>query len=233
MLTNRVRTLILACGICLIASSTCGQNLTPVKLQFVAFPKIANPEPIELVTAQDETMLVKLPSNNLSPTYEVPPLKKWILGKSVIDEETNQPSFEVYGETPSVSSLEQIVLVIREGTKDSDGFKLVPFASNDSGFSGGKYLFFNGTKVNIAAIVGDQKFVLKPNNHTLVAPGPSTIVNDRKYLYTYLYVYGNNRPKPFYASTWRFSEKARSLVFFYNDPHTDQVRTHSIRNYLP
>ena len=33
-------------------------------------------------------------------------------------------------------------------------------------------------------------------------------------------------------STWRFSEKARTMVFFYHDPYNDRLRFHTIRDYV-
>jgi len=98
--------------------------------------------------------------------------------------------------------------------------------------SGGKYLFFNAAKVAVAGELGGSKFALEPLKHLLVSPKPSEERANRKYLYTTLYFRKGEEAQPFYTSTWRFSEQARSMVFFYHDPHTGQLRLHTIRDYI-
>jgi hypothetical protein len=70
------------------------------------------------------------------------------------------------------------------------------------------------------------------SNQSLLAPDPSEVREERKYLYITLYFRKGEEARPFYSSTWRFSEKARSIVLFYHDPHTDRLRTHTIRDYI-
>jgi len=213
-----------------------GQDAEPIKVQFVSFPKGTNYEPVELLTAEGETIKVELPTNNLSPTYKVPPVQKWTLGETVVNPEPkkNEPpvTFQVYGETKALSAKEQVILVLRKGPNFSDGVDIIPFPADQRGFSGGTFLFFNGSDVDIAADVGDKSFELEKLKHVLIAPKPSKEENGRKYLYTYLYFLVDFKKKPFYASTWRLSDGARSLIFLYNDPHTGQVRTRTIRSYL-
>jgi hypothetical protein len=203
-----------------------------VSLQFVSFPKAIDAHPVELLSGEGRTIRVELPTNSLSPIYKVDRLSKWVLGKTVTGED-GKSRFEVYGEGKSATSAKQLVLVVRSGTEAADGLTLTSFDGGANGFGGGSYLFFNASKVDIAATVGDTKFSLKPLAHKLAHPKPSKSEGDRKYLFTYLYYRKGKETVPFYSSTWRFSEKARCMVFFYHNTYGGQLRTHSIRDYLP
>ncbi len=208
------------------------QDQEQVSLQFVSFPKAVDAQPVELLVGEGKAIPVELPTNSLSPVYKVGRLSKWVLGKTVAGED-GKDTFKVYGEGQAGASAKQLVLVVRSGAEAADGLTLTTFDGGAKGFGGGSYLFFNAAKVDIAATVGDTKFALKPLAHKLVHPKPSKSEGDRKYLFTYLYFRKGEEAVPFYSSTWRFSEKARSMVFFYHDTHGGQLRTHSIRDYLP
>ncbi len=202
-----------------------------VSLQFVCFPISNDSKPVNLLIGEGKTITVELPSNRLSQAYKVPALGIWALGKADVDAD-GKPIFETFGQTPSAGSDTQMILVIRKGKEDKDGFEMVSFDGGSKGFSGGKYNFLNGAKVDIAGDAGGTKFAIKPLKYILIAPSPSEIKEDRKYLYITLFFRKGEEATPFYTSTWRFSEKARTLVFFYHDPHTNQLRTHSIRDYI-
>jgi hypothetical protein len=203
-----------------------------VSLQFVCFPISNDPRPVSLLVGEGKVIPVELPSNVLSPVYKVPALGSWVLGKADVDAE-GEFVFDSYGQTPSTGSDNQMILVIRKGAANEDGFEMVSFDSGTKGFGGGKYIFLNGAKVDIAGDAGGTKFALKPLKHMLIAPKPSETKENRKYLYITLYFRKGDEATPFYESTWRFSEKARTLVFFHHEPHSGQLRTHTIRDYLP
>ncbi len=217
--------------VCLIMPFIANAQEEQVSLQFVSFPITADPKPIELITGEGKTIEVELPSNSLSKAYKVPKLQNWILGKTVIGKD-EKPSFKIYGQIKAGSAGNQLVMVIRKGDTDEAGYDLVCFDNSPSGFSGGKYIFLNGSKVDVAGEVGDLKFTLKPNTHTLLAPKPSEQKDERKYLYVTLYFRKGEKATPFYTSTWRFSEKARTMVVFYHEPHNQRIRTHTIRDYI-
>lgn len=94
------------------------------------------------------------------------------------------------------------------------------------------YFFINAARVDIAVKLGDEKFALKPRKHKLVQPKPSKVKGKRKYLYTYIVFRNGAKAISFYESTWRFSKKARCMAFLYHDPHTKQLRPHTIRDYI-
>ena len=212
-------------------SQACFAQEDQIELQFVTFPKIANAEPVELLIGKGKTIKIELPTNSLSPVYKVNRLSQWALGKSSIGAE-DEFIFDAYGKATSLASSKQLILVLRKGVKVSDGLELILVDSQPSKFGGGMYFFMNAARVDIAVILGDKKFALKPRKHKLVQPKPSKVKGKRKYLYTYIAFRNGTKAIPFYESTWRFSKSARCMVFLYHDPHTKQLRTHTIRDYI-
>jgi hypothetical protein len=201
-----------------------------VTLRFVSFPKAANAEPIELLLREEKTVAVEIPTNSISQTYQVPALAIWTLGKSSTDAE-GKPIFQVLGKVQSSGASEQLILAVRKGSVDSDGLELTAVKNNGEGFGGGKYLLLNATSVDIAGAIGTAKFSLKPNAHALLAPQPTRTEGDRKYCFAEFYFRHAEKIQPFSSSTWRYNEKARSMVFFYHDPKTKQLRIHTIRSF--
>jgi len=212
-------------------SQACYAQEEQVSLQFVTFPKIANPEPVELLIGEGKTMKIILPTNVLSPVYKVKRLDKWALGKSSVGAE-GEFVFNAYGKAASLASPKQLILVLRKGPKVSDGLELIVMDNRHSKFGGGMYFFMNAARVDIAVKIGDTKFAMKPLTRKLVQPKPSKVKGKRKYLYTYLHYRKEGKAVPYYESTWRYSEKARCMVFLYHDTHTKQLRTHTIRDYI-
>jgi len=217
-------------SLCLFSQACFGQD-EQVTLQFVSFPKLANAEPVELLIGDGETMKIELPTNSLSPVYKVNRLKQWVLGKSSTGADSKFV-FDTYGKAASLASAKQLILAIRKGADDSDGLELILMNNQQSKFGGGEYFFMNAAKVDIAVKIGDKQFTLKPRKYKLVQPSPSKVKGKRKYLYTYIHFRKGAKAIPFYESTWRFSKKARSMVFLYHDPNTKQLRTHTIRDYI-
>lgn len=202
-----------------------------IELQFVSFPKSPDAKPVELFIGEGKTILVELPTNSISPVYKVKQLSKWMLGKTVTDDE-GKPSFDVYGQAPAISSTKQLILVIRKGKDGAGGLTLIPMDYNQAGFGGGKYLLINATKIDIGGAIGTDKFSLKPGKYTLLAPKPTKVKGDRKYCFAIFFYRKEKNIQPFFSSTWRFNTAARSVVFFYNDPSTRKLKLHTIRSYV-
>jgi len=202
-------------------------------IRFVSFPINNDEEAIELVTGEGETIKVELPTNRLSVEYKVPKLQKWVLGKTVENAKEGEKTFDVFGEVSALGSGKQFILVIRGGLDNPNEFKLTAFEGGQDGFTGGSYLFFNASKVDIAATLGESQLALKPQTHKLMKPVLTKQEKDGNQVYTRIYFRKGEEAVPFYTSSWRYNEKARSMVFFHHDIHTGQLRTHSIRDYLP
>lgn len=221
----------LAIGGIYFMSLVCSGQENDISLQFIAFPKIANAEPVELLLADGKIIKVELPTNRISPVYKVKPMTQWALGKSSVNDK-GEFVFNTYGKAPSIASTSQLILVLRDGPNDSDGLKLIPMDNSTVNFGGGKYLFMNAAKVDIAVEIGDVKLKLEPRQNKLVQPKPSKSEGKREYLYVYLHFRKGAEAVPFYDSTWRYNENVRSMIFLYHDPDTQQLRTHTIRDYL-
>ena len=202
-----------------------------IELQFVSFPKSPDAKPVELLIGEEQTILVEMPTNSISPVYKVKPLSKWVIGKTTVDAE-GKPSFDVYGQAPAISSTKQLILVIRSSKGDAGGLKLIPMDYSQAGFGGGKYLLLNAANIDIAGAIGTGKFALKSGKYTLLAPKPTKVKGERKYCFAKFYYRKEKNIQPFFSSTWRFNTAARSMVFFYNDPRTKHLKLHTIRNYV-
>ena len=202
-----------------------------IQIQFVSFPKIANAKPVELLIGEGKTIPVELPTNSISPVYKVKPLAKWVIGKTTTDDK-GEPTFDIYGQAPSISATKQLILVIREGKDNAGGLKLIPMDYGKSGFSGGQYFMMNATRLEIAGAVGTGKFALKPRKYIMLSPQPTKKKGTRKYCFAKFFYRNKENTQPFFSSTWRFNDKARTMVFFYHDPRTSHLRLHTIRNYV-
>jgi hypothetical protein len=215
----------------LILSLFANAQQNEISIQFVSFPVSNKSKPIELLVGEGKSINVELPTTCLSPVYKVPALTQWILGKMSVSDD-GKKTFKSYGKAKSIGSSKQLILVIRKGASYEDGFKMIPLKYDAASFGGGQYFMMNATKVDIRVELGSTIVGLKPNKYKLVKPKASKVVNGHKQLYTKIYFQHKNKMKPFYSSTWRLNDKARSLVFFYHEPHNQQIRTHTIRNYL-
>ena len=225
------RFLLLSAAFCLFPFAQTASAQGEVELQFVSFPKLADAKPVELLIGEGETMAVELPTNSISAVYKVKPLAKWVIGKTEVGEDGKE-SFSVYGEAPAVASPKQLILVIRKGKADSDGLELLPMDNRGSHFGGGKYFLMNAARVDIAGSIGTAKFALKPEAHSLLAPEPTKTKGESKYCYAQIYFRTDEEVQPFFTSTWRFNENARTMVFFFHDPTSKQLRLHTIRDYV-
>ncbi len=219
----------------LIASAyLSAQESKKVSIQFVTFPIIDKAEAIELLIGEGKSIPIELPTTNLSPVYEVPVLSHWALGKMEVTGEKEEKVFKEYGKADSTGTGTQLVLVLREGQNLANGLKLIPLNFNPNDFEGGEYFLMNFTKVDIGIELGNTPVGLKPGSYKLAKPKPSKIVNGHKQLFTKIHYQNHltNKMTPFYSSIWRLNDKARCFVFFYHDPLSKNIRTHTIRSYL-
>ncbi len=219
----------LFCGL-FVCTAALAQDET-VNLYFISFPKVDDPEPLELLIGEEETMEVDLPTNHVSKAYSVPALSKWVLGKSSMSD-ANGFTFKTFGQVTSINSKSQLVLVLRSGKGGAEGLELKILDYSEDGFGGGEYLFMNAAKVDIAGVVGEEKFAIKPGNNFLLAPKATKTRGNRGYSYARFYFRNKDEAQGFFSATWRLNDRSRSLVFFYHDPNTKQLRLHITRSFL-
>lgn len=211
------------------------QTAGEISLQFVSFPKSVDHQPLELLIGDGKTLPIQAPSNTLSQPYKVGPLSEWVIGKTdVISKDGEQKTvFTTYGRTASIPSNNQLILLIRTGKENSDGLRVIAMDNNMDHFGGGQFFFMNAAKIDIAGKVADASFVIKPGTFSIIKPQAG--VEEREGMmvaFTKLYYQGKKGATPFFSSTWPVNEKARSMIFFYHDPHNDRLRFHSIRNFI-
>ncbi len=220
----------------LVVTGSFGFSLVPcaaqdggeVTLQFLSFPKSIDPKPVELLIGDTKTMEVAIPSNELSGTYKVKRMANWSVGKTATDKD-GKTVFKSFGQATALASSSQLILLVRKGADNAEGMTVVPLENEIANFGGGKFLFVNAAKLDIAGDVGGEKFVIKPGQHTIIKPKPGE--NGRTFLAVF-YFRKDDETKPFFSSKWPTSESARGLIFFYQDPETQGIRMHSIRDFF-
>ncbi len=217
-----------AAALALCAAPCFAQNAGKVSVRFLSFPKALEPVKLELRLAEGKTLDIEAPSNEFSPPASVDATGIWAVGETV-DGPEGEPVFKEYGRTKAAASPQQMLLMVRKGETNSDGFELLALDGRINAFGGGKFLFMNAAKVDIAGIVGEEKFVVKPGAHTIIKPRPE---KDGGLAHAMFYFRKNDEPRAFFSSRWPIGDHTRSMVFFYHDPLSKHIRMHTIRDFL-
>lgn len=204
------------------------QDAGEISLSFVSFPKSTEPVKVKLWLGEGKTIDIEAPSKRLSRPVRVAPLGAWAVGETTAGQD-GKPVFKELGRTVAPNSPQQIVLLVRKGKDNADGFDLIALDGRASGFGAGKYLFLNATKVDVAGVVGEDKFMIKPSQHTIIKP---KIPAGEHTVHTALYFRKGEDARPFFSSEWRASDDSRDLIFFYHDPQTTHIRLHTITDYI-
>lgn len=206
------------------------QESSSVSLQFLAFPKQIRPEPVELVVGENKTIRVKTPGNELSPSYELSRgMGAIVLGETIKDAK-GEEQFQVYGRANLLNASQQIILLLRKGKKNSDGFVILPLDGELANFSGGSYLFINASKMTVAGKIGDQRFQLNPGQRKMLQPGAT---HDGGGCQLTLAYQREEDWKIFKDTRWSTSKRYRSLVFFHQDPSSGRIQVSPIVDMLP
>ncbi|MFU8893741.1 MAG: hypothetical protein ACNA8L_08945 [Luteolibacter sp.] len=190
-----------------------------ISLQFISFPRSTNLEPIELLLGEGETKEVYIPGHELSPAYRVDAMTTIAVGKTVTNE-NGESRFQVYGQAPALAATQQIILLIRKGDENSDGFQLLPINGERSDFTGGSFLFFNASQIAVGGIIGDQEFALRPGQRRLLKPSATHQGGGCQVTLSYQH---QEDWKKFYDTRWSVNPRYRSLIFFFQDPESGQL----------
>jgi hypothetical protein len=207
-----------------------GQQEEKVVLQFLSFPKAIDPKPVELLIGDGKTTEVKIPTNEFSENYSVTRLKKWVVGKTEIGND-GKPAFKVFGEGAALDSPKQLILLVRKGKENEEGMVVIPIDIQQSTFGGGSFLFLNAASLDLAGVLGETKFVVKPGKFIVTKPSPAK--DEPLGLVQASFFYSKDEEvKPLFNSTWPLNKQARTMVVFYEDPETGRLTRHSIRDFL-
>ncbi len=228
MFAYSIRRLVLAISLGTATLPCHAQDGSEVTLRFLSFPKSNTLKPVELLVGDNKTIKVEISSNELSPSYKVPNLAAWVVGETAKGED-GKPAFKEFGKAKSLAVPNQLILLVRKGENYTDGMAVVPIPNDIASFGGGKFLFVNASKLDVAGEVGGVKFALKPGQNIIVKPKADS---DGRAFFAALYYRNGEEAKPFLSTKWPASDDARGLIFFYNDPETEQLRLHTIQDFL-
>ena len=201
-----------------------------VNVHFIYIPEENNSEPLDLFLGDEDTIQVELPTNSVSKNYQVPALAEWSLGKATV--EKGKFHFKSYGKTKSITSDNQLILVSRKSEDEGGGLNLMVIDYTESIYKGGMYYFINLADTDIEGTISKSEFSIEPNKYALIAPEPDKVTGTHKYCYTKFSYEKEDTMHPFISSTWRFNERARSLVLFYRDLTTKHLKLHTVRSYV-
>lgn len=205
------------------------QQADQINVQFLSFPKVFDPEPIELYLGDGETFKAKAPANALSEVYRVPRMSTWAIGEMRTSDE-GEERFVPFGQAKALNTDNQLILLIRKGESNADGLDVISISGNHEEFGGGKFMFINASKVGIAGDCGGAKFVIEPGERKIIRP--LTDEDDERHFQATFYFRKQDEARPFWSSKWPVTDRTRGLVFFYHDPDTKQLRLHTIRDFL-
>jgi hypothetical protein len=203
------------------------QNAADISLKFVSFPKSAEEIKVKLALGEGKTIDITAHSNWVSDPIRVPVREIWAIGEMATGPE-GKTIFKEFGRAKSLASTSQLIVLVRKGKDNADGFDVIPLDAQDTGFSKGSFLFMNAARVDIGGILGDKKFTVKPGGHAIIKP---VGVSDERMMKAVFYYRRGDETKPFFSSRWPISADARGLVFFYHVPDSDQLRFHTIRDF--
>ncbi len=201
-----------------------------ISLRFVFFPKTTEAVQLELLNGDEQTLSIETPTNHISKIHKVARRDQWNIGQSST-EENDAFSFQSLGKADVLDCKEQLIVILRDNPDEPDQLRLIVL-DNLVDFTGGQYLITNLTDVAIGGIIGTRKFDIKPGKHGILEPIANETNPHTKRSYTDAMFSFSEQNRPFLKSTWRFSTKTRSIVLFHNDPNTDQIRLHTIRDYV-
>lgn len=200
---------------------------TQVSLSFVSFPKSAESLKIKLVTGENRTIDIEATSNWISKPIQVPEVGIWVVGKMEQDPE-GKTFFKELGRAKSLGTPSQILILIKKEKEDSTGFDVIPLDAYGDQFRGGHFLFMNAARIDVGGVLGDQTFAVKPGQHTIVKPVGVAGARNFRVVLSYRQ---NDQTVPFSSTVWPISKDARSFIFFYQDPTTQHLRMHTIRDF--
>jgi len=190
-----------------------------ISIQFLSFPKTQNLEPIELLVGEEKTIDIYIPGHELSPVYKVDRMATIAVGRTVTMDDGTR-SFQVLGRAPSISADRQIILLLRKGPENSDGFRVLPINGQLDEFKGGTFMVFNAMNVPAGGMIGDEKFALNPGQRRLIKPKATHAGGGCQVTLAYQH---EDEWNTFFDTRWTVNERFRSMVFFVQDPETQRI----------
>lgn len=197
-------------------------------LQFVSLPKSSDTEPIELLTGEGKSITIDAPHQEISKPYRVDERKEWTVGKFEQAADGTR-KFTEYGKVKALATRHQLIILIRKGATNAEGFKLIVAANGLAQFGGGSYLLVNGSDQHIGGKLGAEELALAPDEHSVAKPKAE---QGKRFCHVAFSYRKEDKMKPFLSTNWPVSKGARCLICFYTDPQSSRLRMHTFRDFV-
>jgi hypothetical protein len=217
--------LLLVFTITLIPSMLMGRTAI---LQFASLPKSSGTEPIELLTGEGKSITIAAPQQEISKPYRVDQRKEWTVGKFEKAADGTR-KFTEYGKVKALATRHQLIILIRKGATNADGFKLIVAANGLVQFGGGSFLLVNGSDQHIGGKLGAEEFTLAPDEHSVAKPKAK---QGKRFWHVTLSYRKEEKVKPFLNTNWPVNEGARGLICFYTDLKNSRLRMHTFLDFV-
>ncbi|MFD2255974.1 hypothetical protein ACFSSA_04730 [Luteolibacter algae] len=196
--------------------------------KFLVFPKTSDQTPISLIAGEGAFEEINPTSGRFTKPIKMIGMKEWVVGKPGVDAE-GKPTFEVWGRCASSGAKHQSIILFRKGETNADGFSMLAFDDNESGFGKGKFLVFNVTNKDVGAQIGDKRFQIKPAGKAIVEAKGDI---DKGLCSSTFAVKLDGEWKGIFSSNWPLSDNARALIFVYGDAKTKKYTVHAVRDFI-
>ena len=165
---------------------------------------------------------VELPKMNLSCSYQVPEDGRVIFGTPI--QRDGKLAIIPIASAQIPDAYKESLLLFCPAKKNNVDLKYeIKVLNYDvESFPNGRYLFINGSGVDVAGMLGNEKLVIPARKQTVFS-APSNIVNNERY---YVNIRSNidGQWRPLYKSYWTKDTGKRKLGLIYQDPATNRLR---------
>lgn len=217
--------LLLVFTVTLIPSMLMGRTAI---LQFASLPKSSDTGPIELLIGEGKSITIDAPHQKISKPYRVDQRKEWTVGKFEKAADGTR-KFTEYGKVKALPTRHQLIILIRKGSTNADGFKLMIAANGLVQFGGGSFLLVNGSDQHIGGKLGAEEFTLAPGGHSVAKPKAE---QGKRFCHVVFSYRKEEKMKPFLSTNWPVNERVRGLIGFYTDLKNSRLRMHTFRDFV-
>lgn len=131
---------------------------------------------------------------------------------------------------PELVDVSEIITLLEKEEFNRESLAQLPQEGKLSHFGGGSYLFINSSDMNIAILMDEIRFELKPSQGKVIYP--SSKLNSGSCQVTLSYKL-EQQWKVFRKTRWMTTRSYRSLIFFHQDPGSGQLIIKPVVDVLP
>jgi hypothetical protein len=193
-----------------------------VSVEALCFPRPADGATLELLVGGEKVIGIPLQSHEFTLPVQLPRLAEWRFGESGTDAQGGF-TFTPRGAVTPLPAKRQLLIFIRKGAKDEDGFEVI--ALNPAKIEGRHYVLLNLTHGPVAGVVGGEKVRLPPGRRAIVAPAAD---RGEDLCFAGLQYRRDDKWRPFFSSNWRLRPNARVLVIIHQAAGWGAPRLHTV-----